>query len=105
MILPLHGDRFVFAHVQDWIAAALRHFQESAIGVAHHAQLLRVQLVQRAIVVGPIQLIAVAIEVHRVFLDGVLAGRRRTAVAACAAGGGSQSKNKQSREEEAHIRG
>src|SRR5207247_8092600 len=60
VILALHRNWLVFTHVQDRIAAALRHFEEGAIRVAHQAQLARVHLMQRAIVVGPIELVAVA---------------------------------------------
>ena len=73
VILTLDRDRLVLTHVQDRVAA-LRDFQERAIGVAHQSQFARVHVVQRAIVVGPVQLITVAVEVHRVLLDRILSG-------------------------------
>src|SRR2546430_2362357 len=66
--------------MQDRVATTLWDLQKGAIGVAHQPQLAAIELVQRAVVVSPVQLVSLAVEVDGVLLDGILPSRRRRTV-------------------------
>src|SRR5919199_207532 len=86
--------------MEDGVTTALRHFEEGAVWIAHQAQVARVQSVQCATGVGPVQLVSLAVEVDRVLLDRVLTRRARRAAAGAAAGGGDQAQHQERRNDD-----
>ena len=63
--------------MEDGVTTALLHLEKRAVWIAHQAQVACIEVVQRASGVGPVQLVPLAVEVDRVLLYGILAGRCR----------------------------